>query len=96
MSLSVLDEDVPCVLAGTKSDLAKIDPSSIEAMSSSFHKWYYTSAKTGTGVKEMFEDLTRQMIEYENRKLNEERFNASNVRLSGGSGDRRKACSQLC
>ena len=96
MSLSVLDEDVPCVLAGTKSDLGKIDPSSIEAMSSSFHKWYYTSAKTGTGVKEMFEDLTRQMIEYENRKLNEERFNASNVRLSGGSGDRRKACSQLC
>ena len=48
-----------------------IDTRSIESVSEEhkFHKWYMTSAKDGTGVDEMFEDLSRLMVEHQKQKL---------------------------
>ena len=48
-----------------------IDTRSIELVSEehNFHKWYMTSAKDATGVDEMFEDLSRLMVEHQKQKL---------------------------
>ena len=95
MSLRVLEDDLPCVLVGTKCDLGTIDPTSIESIcdTNNFHKWYITSSKTGEGVNYLFEDLTKVMIEYQIMKVEEaQNFKKSVVNLNDGRPTGRKCC----
>jgi len=59
------DEDVVVILAGNKCDLEpKVDASEIEEFKTKY-SWEYcaTSAKTGTGVNEIFLSLTEAVVE---------------------------------
>ena len=72
-SSSLLPDNTPCVLVGTKCDLGSMPDEnwSFLCESENFDTWFQTSAKSGVGVKESFEGLVKMMLdrEEENREM---------------------------
>ena len=63
----VIDDEVPIFLVGTKSDLGVIVGRSLDTMCEqlNFHKYFQTSAKTNSGVTELFDTLVKTMLDYD-------------------------------
>ena len=90
-AMEILDDGVPLVLVGTKSDLGSINQESMESLrrAGNFRKSYVTSSKTGEGVQEMFMEVTRMMIQYEENKL---RRDTSKVDIMNSFKGSRSSC----
>ena len=71
-----------------------IDTRSIELLCevNNFHKWYMTSAKDGTGVDTLFEDISRVMIEHQKQKWENIRNTKSAVNLNDRSNGLKRIC----
>ncbi len=64
--MSILSDDVPCVLVETKCDLGDLSSQSLKSMAE-LHMCrgsFKTSAKTGHGVEQLFDTLAKMMIEH--------------------------------